>query len=138
MLEQVRDWAAINSGTANLDGLKTIADKLADAFAALPGDLRLIDPAPAERVGTDGEVAAIEHGRHLHLTVRPEAAARMLFTGHMDTVYPADHAFQTLTDRADGTINGPGVADMKGGLAVMLAALERDRVDRRRRSDMTW
>jgi len=47
----------------------------------------------------------------------------MLFTGHMDTVYPVDHPFQTLTHRADGTINGPGTADMKGGLAVMLAAL---------------
>lgn len=47
----------------------------------------------------------------------------MLFTGHMDTVYPADHPFQTLTRRDDGTINGPGTADMKGGLAVVLAAL---------------
>ena len=47
----------------------------------------------------------------------------MLFTGHMDTVYPVDHPFQALRAAADGTLDGPGVADMKGGLAVMLAAL---------------
>ena len=32
--------------------------------------------------------------KHLHLSVRPEAAVRILLTGHMDTVFPADHPFQ--------------------------------------------
>ncbi|MEL4382967.1 M20/M25/M40 family metallo-hydrolase, partial [Shewanella algae] len=73
---------------------------------------------------TDGSVAPLAHGRHLHLSVRPEAPVQMLFTGHMDTVYPADHPFQTITHRGDGTVNGPGVADMKGGLCVLLAALQ--------------
>ena len=124
MLARVRRWAAINSGTGNLAGLAVQAEMLADAFSTLPGEVRLVDPAPAERIGINGKVAPIAHGRHLHLSVRPDAVARLLLTGHMDTVYPADHPFQTLTDRSDGTINGPGVADMKGGLAVMLAALE--------------
>lgn len=123
MLAQVRAWAAINSGTGNLSGLARMAGHLADAFGALPGELRLIEPAPAERVDADGAVRPVGHGRHLHLAVRPHAPVQLLFTGHMDTVYPADHSFQTLSDRADGTLNGPGVADMKGGLAVMLAAL---------------
>ena len=124
MLANTLAWSAINSGTGNLGGLNAVADHLAEAFGTLPGDLRFETPAPAERVGIDGSVSAIEHGRHLHLAVRPDAPVQMLFTGHMDTVYPADHPFQAVTPRDDGTINGPGVADMKGGLAVMLAALE--------------
>ena len=124
MLLRTRTWAAVNSGTGNIAGLATMAGMLADAFSALPGALRLVEPVAAERVAVDGTVSAVTHGRHLHLSVRPDAARRLLLTGHMDTVYPADHPFQVLTDRPDGTVNGPGVADMKGGLAVMLAALE--------------
>jgi len=123
MLRQVERWAAINSGSANLAGLATIANDLADAFVALPGEVRLVDPAPVEKVDAAGSINAVEHGRHLVVSVRPEAPLRMLFTGHMDTVFPADHAFQTLAWLDDATLGGPGVADMKGGIAVMLAAL---------------
>jgi glutamate carboxypeptidase len=124
MLAQVEAWAAINSGTRNLAGLATMAGLLGDAFAVLPGEITLVEPTPVDSVGADGVVSAIEHGRHLHLVVRPDAPVRMLFTGHMDTVYPVDHAFQSLQWLDDGRLNGPGVADMKGGLSVMLAALQ--------------
>ena len=123
MLAQIEAWAAINSGTRNLAGLATMAAMLAEAFAVLPGTMRSVDPAPVESVMADGSVAALDHGRHLLLTVRPEASVQLLLTGHMDTVYPVDHAFQTVRRIDAATLGGPGVADMKGGLAVMLAAL---------------
>lgn len=123
MLAQVQDWAAVNSGSGNLEGLRNTAGLLADAFAALPGQVALVEPAPVERVRADGVVETVEHGRHLLLTVRPDAPLQMLFTGHMDTVFAADHSFQQQRWLDDGVLNGPGVADMKGGIAVMLAAL---------------
>ena len=123
MLDQVLAWAAINSGSRNLAGLERMADLLVDAFAALPGLIRLERPATVEAVDSSGRTIAVEHGRHLHLTVRPTAPVQLLFTGHMDTVYAADHAFQETRWLEDGVLNGPGVADMKGGLSVMLAAL---------------
>ena len=42
----------------------------------------------------------------------------------MDTVYGPEHPFQTVRQVDGNTINGPGVADAKGGLCVMLIALE--------------
>ena len=123
MLDQVLGWAAVNSGSRNLDGLDRMAALLADAFAALPGELELIDAPPVEAVDSAGRPIEIAHGRHLHLTVRPEAPLQLLFTGHMDTVFAPDHPFQDTRWLDDSTINGPGTADMKGGIAVMLAAL---------------
>lgn len=124
MLGDVGRWAAVNSGSRNLDGLKTMGALLADAFAALPGDVSLNTPEPVEIVRPDGTRAAQDHGYHLSVTVRPEAKARLLLTGHMDTVFGADSPFQSLSWRETGVLNGPGVADMKGGIALMLAALE--------------
>ncbi len=124
MLDQVLAWSAVNSGSRNLAGLEEMARILADAFAALPGELRLEKPALVETVGPTGTMIAIEHGAHLHLAVRPTAPLQLLFTGHMDTVYGADHPFQEVRWLDEATLNGPGVADMKGGIAVLLAALK--------------
>ena len=124
MLGQVEAWAAINSGSRNLDGLKQIAVALADAFAALPGELDLVDPDPVEAIDPRGRRVAVPHGQNIHLRVRPNAPLQLLFTGHMDTVFGADHAFQKTRLLEPGVLGGPGVADMKGGIAVMLAALQ--------------
>jgi glutamate carboxypeptidase len=48
---------------------------------------------------------------------------QLLLTGHMDTVFAADHPFQSLKWRKPGVLNGPGTADMKAGISVILAAL---------------
>ncbi|HET9144666.1 MAG TPA: hydrolase [Sphingomicrobium sp.] len=124
MLDQVLAWAAVNSGSRNLTGLERMADLLADAFAALPGVLRLENAGAVEAVDPTGKTVQLRHGRHLHLTVRPTAPLQLLFTGHMDTVFGPDHAFQQTRWLEDGVLNGPGVADMKGGISVMLAALK--------------
>lgn len=121
--EQVLSWTAINSGTANLEGLKTMASVLADAFVALPGEVTLEAPAEVDTVTAEGKLAPVAHGRHLVLRVRPEAKRRVLLTGHMDTVYAADHPFQASEWLDDTRLRGPGAADMKGGIALMLAGL---------------
>jgi len=124
MLAQVEQWAAVNSGTGNLAGLRTVAGHLADAFAALPGDIRLVAPDPVESVDAAGNIRTTQRGDHLHLRVRPDAPVQLLLTGHMDTVFPADHPFQTLRWLEPGVLNGPGTADMKAGISVILAALK--------------
>nr|WP_166179055.1 hydrolase [Altererythrobacter segetis] len=123
MLAQTERWSAINSGTGNLSGLGRQAEALAEAFSALPGELELRQPTPVTAVDAGGREVERAHGQHLVLSVRPAAGRRFLLTGHMDTVYPADHPFQSSTWRDADTLNAPGAADMKGGLTVLLHAL---------------
>ncbi|MWV27642.1 hydrolase [Aurantiacibacter rhizosphaerae] len=123
MLSRTQEWAAINSGTDNLGGLARMADALSQAFSALPGEVTLHDPAPVSVVDADGNEVEKSHGRHLVCSIRSEAERRFLLTGHMDTVFPASHPFQSLTWLDDDILNGPGTADMKGGIAVIAEAL---------------
>jgi glutamate carboxypeptidase len=123
MLEQVQAWSAINTGTGNLIGLARQAEALREAFAALPGEAALVEPATVTAIAADGSVFDRPHGRHLVVRVRPHANLRILLTGHMDTVFPEDNPFQQQRWLDGDTLNGPGVADMKGGIAVMLHAL---------------
>lgn len=123
MLTQVERWAAVNSGSRNLHGLAEIAAQLGTSFSSLPGDLVLVEPHSVDAVAANGQVTSLAHGKHLHLKVRPGAPMQVLLTGHMDTVFAADDSFQTLRWLEPGVLNGPGVADMKGGIAIMLAAL---------------
>ena len=123
MLGQVQAWAAINTGTANIAGLANMASVLSDAFSTLPGEIELVEPATVTAISAEGQEFEKPHGRHMVLRVRPEAERRFVLTGHMDTVFPADHPFQDTVRLDDETINGPGTADMKGGLNVILHSL---------------
>src|SRR5690606_36730022 len=50
---------------------------------------------------------------------------RILFCGHMDTVFDPKGTFQTLSVANDGkSAIGPGVVDMKGGLLTAITTLE--------------
>ncbi len=123
MLAQVQAWSSVNTGTGNLAGLKVQAGMLADAFSELPGGVGLTDAAPVTVVNAEGQERDLDNGQHLLVRVRPEATRRFLLTGHMDTVFPVTHPFQNQRWLDAETLIGPGVADMKGGIAVIIAAL---------------
>lgn len=123
MLDRTLSWAAVNSGTANLEGLADMAGRLAEALSTLPGEIELAAPEPVTRIGPDGAEEPLAHGDHLVLRVRPQAVRRVLLTGHMDTVFSADHPFQSCEWLDEATLRGPGTADMKAGLAIMIEGL---------------
>jgi len=123
LVSRTETWSAINSGSYELDGLARMRGLLADAASALPGQLDVVALAPSQRIKPNGESLDIEHGASLRLRVRPEAPIQVALTGHYDTVFPAAHAFQKPWREGDH-LRGPGTADMKGGIAVMLAALQ--------------
>src|SRR5262245_41591167 len=118
----------INSGSYHAAGVNRVAERLEQLFAPLGASAERI-ALPAHRV-TNDRGDAVEHpvGRALRLRQRPDAKLKVFLAGHMDTVFGKGHAFQSARWLNDDTLNGPGVADLKGGLLVMqlaLAALER-------------
>lgn len=123
MAARTESWSAINSGSHEQAGLLRMRGLLADAFSVLPGALEIVPLAPSQRIKPDGEAMEVDHGAALRLRVRPQAAVQVALTGHYDTVFPASHPFQSPW-RESEMLRGPGVADMKGGLALMLAALQ--------------
>jgi glutamate carboxypeptidase len=118
------DWCAVNSGSRNLEGLERQRAVLKDLLDRFPGDAESVSLVESESVADDGAVRRQPHTDALRLTVRPEAEVQVVLTGHYDTVYPASSLFQSVKTRDDGALWGPGIADMKGGISVMLAALE--------------
>ena len=122
MRETVMAWSAINSGTGNLAGLERTARAVIPRFEAAGFAAETIPPAEVTEIDAKGREAKIERGPVHVLTTNPGANRRVLMTGHLDTVFPEGSHFQTPRDRGDGTLHGPGVADMKGGICVMLEA----------------
>lgn len=124
LVDRTVAWCGIQSGSRNLPGLEHQRAALADAFAVLPGELEFLPLEPSADVDAEGRLQLQPHPDAIRLTVRPKAPVQVALTGHYDTVYPAETGFRAVEARGDGALNGPGVADMKGGLSVMLGALE--------------
>ncbi|MEZ5961522.1 MAG: hydrolase [Hyphomonadaceae bacterium] len=122
LVTRTEAWSAINSGSFELVGLASMQAPLLDALSDLPAAAEVVALSPSQRVRPDGDVVEVQHGASLRARVRPDAPIQVALTGHYDTVFPASHAFQAPW-REGNLLRGPGVADMKGGINVMLAAL---------------
>lgn len=124
MTELVTRWAHVNSGSRNLPGLDTMLALLDESFAVLQGEREIASFEPVDLVTPEGDFVREPLGKALRIRKRPHAAKQVFLGIHYDTVYPPTHPFQHC-DRLDAdTLRGPGVADAKGGLAIMLKALE--------------
>lgn len=110
LVERLIAWSGINSGSNHIAGLIRMADALELA-------LRELTPRVARIPLADGRFA-------LRAELRPDAPINVLCSGHYDTVFELNHPFQSARLlESESRLNGPGVADMKGGIVVMLAAL---------------
>lgn len=105
IVAQLKQWASVNSYSHNSVGLEKMLRLAEDAFATLEPD----------------EMHVLPIG--LSLIKRSASSFRIFLGGHLDTVFPPDHPFQSVTQLDENRLQGPGVADMKGGLLVMLHAL---------------
>lgn len=115
LLEQ---WCNVNSGSGHAAGLERMRNVLHAEFS------RSFPAAAIDEPTTDAPGFNPDGTKALRLRMRPAAPVQVLFSGHYDTVYESDDPFQTCRWTDADTLNGPGGADMKGGLVTMLAALQ--------------
>ncbi|NOY56916.1 MAG: M20 family metallopeptidase [Actinobacteria bacterium] len=108
-LSLLDELVSIDSGRDAPEGIAKVQDLIADRLARLDG-------VTIER-GHEGGVD------HLAVTI-PGGDARVVLLGHADTVLPRGTAAERPL-RVEGHIGfGPGVADMKGGLAMAVLVCE--------------
>jgi glutamate carboxypeptidase len=124
LLDYVNKWAAVNSFSENIPGLSDLSEILIHDFSLLEGKSESFILPPRKTVNDKGLIIKTPLGRAISFKKRPQSPIQVLLTGHMDTVFSPESSFQTI-EKIDSAIwQGPGVADMKGGLAIMLIALE--------------
>ncbi|MBI2813364.1 MAG: hydrolase [Opitutae bacterium] len=114
----LESWAAINSGSGHAAGLARMGAVLRAEFA------RAFPAATITELAADAPGFNPPGVQALSIRMRPAAPTQVLLCGHYDTVFEADDAFQQCRWLDDNTLNGPGTADMKGGLVTLLAALQ--------------
>jgi glutamate carboxypeptidase len=124
MTQRLMAWSAINTGSFNWTGIENLMREILPHFRALDASVEQIQLPPYEIVGHRGELLTVPLSSALVISRRPTAPMHVLLVVHLDTVYGPESPFQQSERLDENTLRGPGVADAKGGLAVMLTALE--------------
>lgn len=112
-----------NSGTFNTAGVDAVGEQLLALFAPLGASAETIALPASITTGDRGERSPRPIGHARRLRMRPQAPLQVFLCGHLDTVFGLNHPFQQARWLDADTLNGPGVADLKGGLLTMLLAL---------------
>jgi glutamate carboxypeptidase len=111
LLETIRKFVEIESPSDHKPSADRMGAFLAGTFEALGGKARLHH--------------AKDYGDHLQIDFPGrEKTKPVLLLGHFDTVYPLGTLANMPCRIADGRMHGPGVLDMKSGIALMLFAIE--------------
>jgi glutamate carboxypeptidase len=125
MEAELAEFVAIPTGTGHEAGLSRLRAMFRARLAALGADLSELagDPRPAW-ITQPGQSADAPPPPALRAAARGGKGRPVLVTGHLDTVHDPFGSFQTLAREANGRAVGPGAIDMKGGLVIMIHALE--------------
>ena len=119
LIETMRELVAIESGSADVEGLDRIGDAIARRLRELGGAVEMVPPSDIYRMGDTPDAI----GEMVVARFRGTGTRRILLLAHMDTVYQrgmlAEQPFRIDGDRAYGL----GIADDKHGIAVILHVL---------------
>jgi glutamate carboxypeptidase len=106
----IREFVEIESPSDDKASVDRIAEAVANRFSRLGGALQ-IHPSN-------------DFGNHLQVDFPGESSGRpVLLLGHYDTVYPRGTLAKMPCRVVDAKLTGPGVLDMKSGIALIIEAL---------------
>ncbi len=109
IVSTIHDLVESESPSDNKAAVDRIAEAVAEKFSRLGGELRFHRTK--------------DFGSHLQVNFAGRSAKPVLLLGHYDTVYPLG-TLATMPCRVEHNhLTGPGVLDMKSGIALMLHAL---------------
>ena len=111
VIESLKQMVAIESGSLDVAGLAKLAD-------LTEGRLKALGFATERRKATRGAGADIVVG-----TLKGAGGRNILLLAHMDTVYTAGILGSQPYKQDGNRLYGPGIADDKGGIAVILHSL---------------
>jgi glutamate carboxypeptidase len=110
IVSTIRELVEIESPSDNKAAVDCLAKTVAQKFAALGGQVRIH--------------RATNFGDHLQVDFEGKSGGTpVLLLGHYDTVYPLGTLASMPCRVVDNKLTGPGVLDMKSGIALMLHAL---------------
>jgi len=115
IVETIRELVQLESPSDNKRAVDRIAAFLAHRFEALGGRTKL------HRSTDFGDSLQIDFGGKVSGQQKPKP---VLLLGHYDTVYPLGTLASMPCKIESGRLLGPGVLDMKSGIALMLYAIE--------------
>lgn len=115
MVEMIRELVEIESPSDNKVAVDRVVSLLAAKFAELGGRTKL----HSSREFGDSLQVDFEGDSSTAANRKP-----VLLLGHCDTVYPVGTLANMPCSMENGRLRGPGVLDMKSGIALMLSAIE--------------
>lgn len=124
MRDLVLAWVRIPSGSYDVAGLARMAGELKTSFSALGAACEEIALRPQASIDARGRPCFLPLGKALRFRKRPDAPLRVFLGIHYDVVY-GETGEVTPTIRLEGEVlHASGAADAKGGLVILLKALE--------------
>jgi glutamate carboxypeptidase len=110
IVSTIHELVEIESPSDNKAAVDRLAKTVAQKFAALGGQVRIH--------------RATNFGDHLQVDFEGKSGGTpVLLLGHYDTVYPLGTRASMPCRVVDNKLTGPGVLDMKSGIALMLHAI---------------
>jgi len=110
-IETVKQLVAVDTGTGQAEGLATVSQMLVERLQALGAEVSTTPATPSA-------------GDNIVGTLKGTGSKDFLLMVHYDTVFAEGTAAERPFRMDEQRAYGPGVADAKGGVAMILHALE--------------